>query len=354
MTTLTQGNLLAAPAEALVNTVNTVGIMGRGIALQFKQAYPAMFRDYERACKAGEVTLGKVQVFDLGGLVGGPRWIINFPTKGHWRSDSRMEDIEVGLKDLVATIRKLRIRSIAIPPLGCGNGGLDWNEVRPRIEAALAEVPEVAAWVYSPGGAPTAGEMPIRTERPKMTMGQAAMIALMDRYLKGLLDPFISLLEIHKLMYFLQAAGQPLRLKFEAKDFGPYATNLRQVLIRMEKHYTQGYGDGKDSPTQPIEVLPGAEKEAEAFLAGDEAIRARMNRVAELIEGFEDPYGLELLSSVHWVMQKHPEAGGSPEAAVIAVHQWNLRKRRTLKKEHILAAWQRLRAQDWSESPATA
>jgi O-acetyl-ADP-ribose deacetylase (regulator of RNase III) len=180
MTTLTQGNLLAAPAEALVNTVNTVGIMGRGIALQFKQAYPAMFRDYERACKAGEVTLGKVQVFDLGGLVGGPRWIINFPTKGHWRADSRMEDIEVGLKDLVATIRKLRIRSIAIPPLGCGNGGLDWNEVRPRIEAALAEVPEVAALVYSPGGAPAAGEMPIRTERPKMTMGQAAMIALMD------------------------------------------------------------------------------------------------------------------------------------------------------------------------------
>ncbi len=139
-----------------MNTVNTVGIMGRGIALQFKQAYPAMVRDYERACKAGELKLGKVQVFDLGGLVGGPRWIINFPTKGHWRADSRMEDIEAGLKDLVATIRKLRIRSIAIPPLGCGNGGLDWNEVRPRIEAAMAEMPEVEALVlrarWSAGG----------------------------------------------------------------------------------------------------------------------------------------------------------------------------------------------------------
>lgn len=354
MMKLTQGNLLAAPAEALVNTVNTVGIMGRGIALQFKQAYPAMFRDYERACKAGELKLGKVQVFDLGGLVGGPRWIINFPTKGHWRADSRMADIEAGLKDLVAAIRKLRIRSIAIPPLGCGNGGLDWNEVRPRIEAALAEVPEVEALVYAPGGAPEAAAMPVRTERPKMTMGQAAMIVLMDRYLKGLLDPFISLLEIHKLMYFLQEAGQPLRLKFEAKSFGPYATNLRQVLIRMEKHYTQGYGDGKDSPTQPIEVLPGAEKEAEKFLAGDETIRARMNRVAALIEGFEDPYGLELLSSVHWVMQKNPEASENPETAVAAVHKWNARKRRTLKKEHILAAWQRLRGQDWSEPFATA
>jgi hypothetical protein len=122
----------------------------------------------------------------------------------------------------------------------------------------------------------------------------------------------------------------------------------------MEKHYTQGYGDGKDSPTQPIELLPGAEKEAEEFLAGDEAIRARMNRVAELIEGFEDPYGLELLSSVHWVMQKNPETRENPGTAVAAVHRWNARKQRSLKKEHILAAWQRLREQDWSESFGTA
>jgi O-acetyl-ADP-ribose deacetylase (regulator of RNase III) len=154
------------------------------------------------------------------------------------------------VKDLVAAIRRLHIRSIAIPPLGCGNGGLDWNDVRLRIAAALAGVPEVEALVYTPGGAPEAAEMPVRTERPKMTMGQAAMIALRDRYLKGLLDPFVSLLEIHKLMYFLQAAGQPLRLKFEANSFGPYATNLRQVLIRMEKHYTQGWRrEGHPNPT---------------------------------------------------------------------------------------------------------
>lgn len=168
MIKLTHGNLLAAPTEALVNTVNTVGIMGRGIAVQFKQAYPAMFREYERACKAGEMKLGKMHVFDVGGLAGGPCWIINFPTKGHWREDSRLADIEVGLKDLVGTIKRLRIRSIAIPPLGCGNGGLDWNEVCPRIEAALAEVPGVEAWVY----APEAANMRAKTERPKMGMGQ--------------------------------------------------------------------------------------------------------------------------------------------------------------------------------------
>jgi O-acetyl-ADP-ribose deacetylase (regulator of RNase III) len=353
MMKFTQGNLLAAPVEALVNTVNTVGIMGRGIALQFKQAYPPMFRAYERACKAGEVKLGQVLVFDLGGLGGGPHWIINFPTKGHWRADSRLADIEVGLQDLVATIRKLRIRSIAIPPLGCGNGGLDWSEVRPRIEAALAEVPEVEALIYAPGGAPIAAEMPVRTERPKMTLGQAAMIALMDRYLKGLLDPFISLLEIHKLMYFLQEAGQPLRLSFKAESYGPYATNLRQVLIRMEKHYTQGYGDGKDTPTRPMEILPGATEEADKFLENNELIRTRMNRVVKLIEGFEDAYGLELLSSVHWVMKENVVARENADAAVKAVHQWNSRKRRTLKKEHIVAAWRRLKEMNWDGSLIT-
>ncbi len=354
MIELTKGNLLEAPAEALVNTVNTAGIMGKGIALQFKQAYPQMFRAYERDCKAGEVKLGKVQVFDLGGLVGGPRWILNFPTKGHWRAGSRMADIETGLQDLVATIKRLHIRSIAVPPLGCGNGGLDWNEVRPRIESAFAALPGVRVLVFAPGGAPEASAMPNRTERPKMTMGQAALIALMDRYLKGLLDPFVSLLEVHKLMYFLQAAGQPLRLQYEAKDFGPYAKNLRQVLIRLEKHYTQGYGDGKDNPSKTIELLPGAVEEAETFLKDDDVIRQRMDRVAELIEGFEDPYGLELLSSVHWVMRENAEARESSEAAASAVHKWNPRKRRVMKKEHLLKAWQRLKEQSWDASFAIA
>ena len=178
MIEISQGNLLEAPVEALVNTVNTKGIMGTGIALQFKQAFPAMFRDYERACKAGEVRLGKMHVYDLGGLTGGPRWIINFPTKGHWREQSRLTDIEAGLEDLIATVRRLGIRSIAVPPLGCGHGGLNWSDVRPRIEAAFANVPDVKALLFAPGRAPEAEAMPNRTERPKMTVGQAALIAL--------------------------------------------------------------------------------------------------------------------------------------------------------------------------------
>jgi O-acetyl-ADP-ribose deacetylase (regulator of RNase III) len=150
MIQIAQGNLLEARVEALVNTVNTVGVMGKGIALQFKQAFPAMFRDYAMACKTGDVRLGKMHVFDLGGLAGDRRWIINFPTKGHWRERSRLTDIAAGLEDLVDTVRRLGIRSIAIPPLGCGNGGLNWVDVRPRIEAAFTNLPDVNVLLFKP------------------------------------------------------------------------------------------------------------------------------------------------------------------------------------------------------------
>jgi O-acetyl-ADP-ribose deacetylase (regulator of RNase III) len=352
MIEISTGNLMEAPVEALVNTVNTAGVMGRGIALQFKQAHPAMFRAYEAACKSGQVTLGKMHVFDLGGLVGGPRWIINFPTKGHWRAASRIQDIEAGLQDLIPTIRRLGIRSIAIPPLGCGNGRLNWSDVRPRIEAAFAEVPDVRVLLYPPGRSPEAEAMPNRTQRPSMSMGRAALILLIDRYLKGLLDPFVSLLEIHKLMYFMQEAGQPLQLNYEAKPFGPYAPNLRQVLIRLETHYTQGYGDGKDKPGTPIHLLPGAVEEATAFLREDWEALARMDRVAELIEGFEDPFGLELLSTVHWVMRQNAEARGNPEVAVSAVQAWSPRKKQQLKREHLMRAWNRLQEHGWLPNAA--
>lgn len=345
-----KGNLLEAPVEALVNTVNTVGVMGKGIALQFRQAFPAMFRDYEKACKNGEVQIGRMHLFDLGGLAGGPQWIINFPTKNHWRAGSRMDDIESGLTDLVDTVRKLGIRSIALPPLGCGNGGLDWNSVRPRIEAAFANLPSVRVLLYAPFGAPAAAAMLNRTETPKMTLSQAALVALMDRYLKGLLDPFVSLLEIHKLMYFLNVSGEPLpKLNFSKGRYGPYSPTLRHDLIRMESHLTKGFGQGVDNPGVPIELLPGAVEFAEAFLASYPETEARMARVASLIQGFEDSYGMELLGSVHWVMQHDPATRDDPEHAIAAVQAWNERKQRLLKPEHIRKAWYRLRDQGWDK-----
>jgi hypothetical protein len=185
-----------------------------------------------------------------------------------------------------------------------------------------------------------------------MTMGRAALILLVDRYLKGLLDPFVTLLEIHKLMYFLQEAGQRLQLKYEAKPFGPYAPNLRQVLIRLETHYTQGYGEGTDQPSTPIHLLPGAVDKAAAFLREDTEALARMDRVAALIEGFEDPFGLELLSTMHWVTRENRESRINPDAAVSAVQAWSPRKKMQLKREHLLRAWERLKEQGWITNAA--
>lgn len=346
MIRLTEGNLLTSKAEALVNTVNTEGVMGKGIALQFKRAFPEVFDAYASACKAGRVELGKMHVVDLGGLVGGPRWVINFPTKKHWRARSRIADIEAGLADLVHVVQRLGIKSIAIPPLGCGHGGLKWEDVKPRIEAAFVDVP-VDVLLYPPTRTPTAAEMPNRTEKPAMTVGRAALIGLVSRYQRALLDPLVTLLEIHKLMYFLQEAGQPLRLKYEAGKFGPYAANLRQVLIRLEGHFLSGYGDGADNPLKPIDLLSGADEAAEDFLSEHDEVRVRIARVAALIDGYEDSYGLELLSSMHWVMCRDPKARDSAELAITAIHKWNPRKRKLLKADHLRKAWSRLKDTSW-------
>jgi len=347
MLRVVKGNLLESKAEALVNTVNTVGVMGKGIALQFRQAYPEMYKTYEKACKANELELGKVNVFDLGGLTGGARWIVNFPTKKHWRSKSKLEDVQTGLDDLIKTIKRVGIKSIAIPPLGCGYGGLKWDDVFPLIKSAFEGLEDVDVLIYSPKGAPSAKAMPNRTARPKMTAGRASLIALMDRYLDGMLDPYVTLLEVHKLMYFLQEAGAPLKLNYEKKQYGPFAVNLRHVLIHVDSHYIKGYGDGVDSPTKPLELIPDAIQGAKSYLEGDHVTQARMNRVSALIDGYETPYGMELLSSVLWVMSHEIDDKNDVRKVISAVQQWNSRKKRILKSEHIIAAFHRLKDYEW-------
>jgi O-acetyl-ADP-ribose deacetylase (regulator of RNase III) len=206
------GDILAEDAEALVNTVNCVGVMGRGIALEFKRAWPENFTAYAAACRRHEVQPGRMFVFETGQL-GNPRYVINFPTKRHWRGKSRIEDIEAGLAALVAEVRQRGIRSIAVPPLGAGLGGLDWADVRSRIELAMAALPGVRIVVFEPHKTPVPGQSRRARKVPEMTPGRAALVGLMDRYLAGLLDPFVSLLEVHKRMYFMQEAGEPLRLR---------------------------------------------------------------------------------------------------------------------------------------------
>lgn len=337
------GDILRADAEALVNTVNCEGVMGRGIALQFKKAYPANFEAYRRACERGEVRPGAMFMHETDQLTN-PRFIINFPTKRHWRSKSRLADIEAGLEALVYEIAARKIRSIAMPPLGCGLGGLDWRDVRPRIERALAVLPEVRAIVFPPAGAPATTEMVRENTIPNMTVGRAALLGLMQRYLAGLMDPFVTLLELHKLMYFQQVAGESLRLRFEKGLYGPYARNLGNVLSRIEGHLVTGYADGGDAPDKQIEAKPEAVETAKAFLHAHPETERRFERVADLVEGFESPFGLELLATVHWIAAT--EGARSADEAVAQTHAWNPRKR-MFRPEQIKTAWGVLRDKGW-------
>lgn len=334
------GDILREDVEAIVNTVNCVGIMGRGLALQFKNKFPQNFKEYQLACTNKEVQLGKMFVHQTGQLIN-PKYIINFPTKGHWKQNSKIEDISNGLDDLITIIEKYSIKSIAIPPLGSGLGGLDWNQVKKLIEEKLKNI-NCTIILFEPLEQKI--EKSITKEIPKMTAGRAALIGLMDRYLKGLMDPFISLIEVHKLMYFMQESGEELRLKYKKAQFGPYADNLRHVLNTIEGHFISGYEDGGDAPTKQLKLIPKAVEDAKNYLTNKKNTNENFVKVAKLVDGFETPFGLELLSTVHWVVKN--ENASNLEEVISKIYNWNERKKQFSRKQ-IQIALDTLVKNDW-------
>jgi O-acetyl-ADP-ribose deacetylase (regulator of RNase III) len=308
--------------------------------------FPENFAAYARACDLGDVQPGRMFVYETGELTN-PRYIINFPTKRHWRGKSRIEDIESGLRALREEVTRRGIRSVAVPPLGSGLGGLNWAEVRPRIITALDDLTDVRIDIYEPGGAPAADVMARTREVPKMTPGRAALVVLMQRYVGGLMDPFVSLLEVHKLLYFLQESGEGLRLRYAKAHYGPYAENLTHLLRMVEGHFISGYADGGDAPDKQLEIVPGALADAEAALASAGDTRRRFDAVADLVEGFETSFGLELLSTVHWVARH--EAARSIDEIADATYAWNDRKRR-FSREQLRLAHEVLLRKGWLEA----
>ena len=351
MIKIVHGDLLKQhDVDAIVNTVNCVGIMGKGIALQFRNKWPENYEQYVVACKDGRVQPGRMLIYDAGGLVK-PHYIINFPTKQHWKGNSKLDFIRDGLSDLVTQVRRLNIRTIAIPPLGCGNGGLDWNVVRPMIEKAFEPLPDVEVRLFEPTGAPDAKTMEVLTKKPRMTPGRAAILKVLETYRE--LSYGLSRLEIQKLAYFLQEAGEPLKLQFEKHTFGPYSDSLRHALNNMEGHYLRGVGDGVvESEIEPTEH---ATEDADDFLRnnGSKELAERVARVERLIEGYQSPYGMELLASVHWVATHSPVAESLDEV-VTAIGKWNDRKKELLQRDHLESAWRRLLEEGWVGETAKA
>ncbi|OGF12282.1 MAG: Appr-1-p processing protein [Candidatus Eisenbacteria bacterium RBG_16_71_46] len=318
MIRLTQGNLLEAPAEALVNTVNEKGVMGKGIALMFKETFPESAKAYQAAARRGEVQVGKVFVTERIGN-GGPRWIIHFPTKKHWRNPSRVEWVRDGLQDLVRVIRQLGIRSIALPPLGSGQGQLDWNLVRAAIESAMEELADVDVLVFEPTSAYLSA--PKQSGVKALTAARALIAELVRRY--SVLGLDCSMLEVQKLAWFLQRAilsmglKDPLRLEFSPDNYGPYADRLRHLLDSLDGSYLHSEKRIADSgPFEPIWFEAARREEVAAYLHSQGAADyiPALEKTTALIDGFESPLGMELLATVDWILQER-----KPEQSVSAV-----------------------------------
>lgn len=333
MITLMRGNLLEDCAEAHVNTVNTVGVMGKGIADQFKRAFPNMFKQYVKDCKAGKVKIGKMHIVETSGITT-PKYIINFPTKQHWRNPSKLEYITEGLVDLVRVVEEYKMKSIAIPPLGCGNGGLDWQVVRPLILEAFSPL-DTDVYLYEPVGASSFDKPTISTEKPRLTDDGAVLLAAMDRYAKT--DYRMSQLEVQKIAYFLHKVGALQGLTFDKGLYGPYAENLNPVLQMLEEHYIRGYGD--KSNQAEIYLLEDTMDVVEEYLHGKKEAQTQVRKVATLMEGFITPYDLELLSSVDWVLEEEPLFASDPERVVASMQDWSPRKKHVFSIEDIKKVW---------------
>lgn len=303
-----KGNLLEAEAEALVNTVNTVGVMGRGIAMMFKERFPRNYQAYAAACKAGEVQTGKMFVTATGEL-GGPRWIINFPTKRHWRQPSRLEWIEEGLRDLVRVVQDNGIRSVALPPLGCGNGGLEWKDVRPLIEDAFKQLQGVDVIVFEPTDKYL--NVAKREGVKKLTVARALIAEAIRRY--WVLGIECTILEVQKLAWFLErftrlrGLDDVLKLEFQANRYGPFSPKLNHLLNALDGSYL--HCDKRISDCGPLDTISFVEAEAELvalFLRTHEAkpYAQVLEEVDNLIDGFQSPLGMELLATVDWLLFK--------------------------------------------------
>ena len=306
MIRFTQGNLLDADVEAVVNTVNTVGVMGKGIALMFKERYPDNYKVYAAASKLGQVQTGRMFV-TMSTELAGPRWIVNFPTKRHWRQPSKLEWIAEGLRDLRSIIMANGIRSIAVPPLGSGNGGLSWKAVRQLIENQLGNIPDVEVVVYEP----TARYQNVTKGHgvDKLTPARALIAEMVRRY--SVLGLDCSILEIQKLAWFLQRVIESLRLKnplkldFAPERYGPFAQNLTHLLNALDGSYL--HCDKRLADASPIDTIRFEDEKRpvlSAFYATSEGavFTTAIERTDTLIDGYQSPLGMEVLATVDWLL----------------------------------------------------
>jgi O-acetyl-ADP-ribose deacetylase (regulator of RNase III) len=341
MITFKKEDILKVRVDAIVNSVNLTGVMGKGVALAIKEAFPENYEVYKKACNEKNIDIGEIFVTETGQLF--PKYIVNFPTKKHWRYPSRYEWIEAGLKSLVNWIRNSDLGSIAIPPLGSGNGKLDWDKVKPMIVKYLKEFEnslEIIIIEPSVKFAQTDNVKTIRSD-PKLTPARAMILYVMNKY--RILGFEINLLVVQKIAYFLQRLGEPLRLKFEKGYYGPFAYNIIPVLRTLRYHYINYKTLDSAKPSTVIRLdttkMNEVEKYIENNLSDDQ--KERLQKTLEIIRDFETPFGLELLGTVDYIFTQKKEPVES-STVMSELKEWTNRKDKLYKLYHIDVAKNRL------------
>lgn len=317
------GNLLDSEAEALVNTVNTVGVMGKGIALQFKNMFPNNFKLYSNACKVKEIKVGHLFVTEEESLIAGKKIIINFPTKTNWRLPSEYQYIEAGLSELIEVIITKNIKSIAIPPLGSGNGGLDWNKVKPMLEKYLVDL-DCEIYIYEPS---LDVQEVLKKERVKLTPARAMLLSVLYEMVRN--GEFVSEFSSEKIAYFLQRFGakEAFKLEFQPNFYGPYSGKVKHVLFHLNGSYIIGYSSKDKKPFEELGLIPDAEKDVNEFLNKPENIQFKntTEKTKNFLTGFYSPFGLELLSTIDFIISnKHVD---TQKAIAIELENWSDRKK---------------------------
>lgn len=331
MITFKKGNILDSGAEALVNTVNTQGVMGKGIALQFKKAFPYNFKKYEEACKAGELAPGKLLIVKDQDLVGGSVWVINFPTKTSWRKPSEYEYIEKGLDELVKRMAELDIKTIALPPLGSGNGGLDWERVKAMITDKLSGIPQEII-VYEPNALI---EEKMKQERVKLTEARAMLLYMLYQLQKS--GEFVSEFSCEKVCYFLQRFGgkQYFRLEFKQNFYGPYSGKVRHVINYLNGSYIMGYSSMDKKPFEALQLIPDGEAVVVSYLNDKPELKEITTITENFLDGFYSDFALELLSTIDYITQR--ENTFEFEKIKAALAKWSERKRTMFANDRFLS-----------------
>lgn len=321
------GNILESDAQALVNTVNTVGVMGKGIALQFKKAFPSNFKVYAEACKNEDVEIGKLLVTRDSNLDTGEKLIINFPTKKDWRKPSEYSFIEEGLDDLVRIINEYNIKSIALPPLGAGNGGLEWERVKRMISDKLGYL-DIDILVYEPT---THIKEHLKKERAKLTDARALLLYVLYDLVKN--GEYVSEFSCEKVCYFLQRFGgkKYFKLDFQPNFYGPYSGKVRHVLYALNGSYIMGYSGMDKKPFEPLTLVADGYETVKSYVESKPELLEIAQRTMRFLEGFYSDFALELLSSIDYIVKK--ERTFEKQVVQAYLESWSERKRSMFSNE---------------------